>query len=70
MIEEQGFQTKFNDPLPNAKVEQLARVLCVQSKVFIRTLEDWDKVPLDAQHSFREYACELAGVLGIDGFDG
>ena len=65
-----GFQAKYNEPLPNRKVEQLARVLCLQSKVFIRYLEDWGEVPLEAQHQFREYACELADLLGVDCLSG
>ena len=69
MAEDSGFQKKYNEPLPNAKVEELAATLCVHSNVFIRSRNAWSKVPLDAKHQFREYACELADILGVDGFD-
>ena len=61
------FQTKYNEPLPNTKVENLARTMCVHSRVYIRDIMDWSKVPRDAKHQFREYACELAEIVGVDG---
>ena len=68
MEEQQGFQTKFNEPLPNPVVEDLATTLCLHSGIFIRDLNKWNEVPLTVQHQFREYACELADIVGVDGF--
>lgn len=66
---QQKFQQKFLQPLPNELVEQFAHVLAQQAG-YTRSwvLEEFEKLPEEPRHSFREIATEYADLLGVDAF--
>ena len=65
------FQQRYLVPLPNVRVEGFAYILAMQAGYVREPVgTEFEKLPDEVRHSFREMAAEYAAIVGVYHDDG